>query len=46
MITNLTVTQCTSSAATFMDGVFLGTFTLTALILWAIKTKYKKKDTK
>jgi len=40
----LTVTQCTSSAATFLDGVFFGTFGIVALILLAIRQNYKKKD--
>ena len=40
----LTVTQCTRSAATFMDGVFFATFGITALLLLAIRQNYKKKD--
>jgi hypothetical protein len=46
MITGINVTQCTASAAGFLDGVFFGTFGLTALILLAIRQNYKKKDTK
>jgi len=44
MINGITVTQCNAHAANFLDGVFFGVFTITALLIWATRKNYKKKD--